>query len=75
MSDPRNEIDNISMFDIIEDGTEKHLSPTKIDVVKLNYENAESLTWQELFSGYNNLHAITFSSGINFVYKLLEMMP
>lgn len=73
MSDPRNEIDNISMFDIIEDGTEKHLSPTKIDVVKLNYENAESLTWQELFSGYNNLHAITFSSGINFVYKLLDM--
>ena len=41
--------------------------------VKLEYISAESTTWQELFEGYNELHAITFSSGINFVYSLLEM--
>ena len=62
--------DNLSMFDMVE--TQKKPS-SKIDVVKLSYISAEPMTWQELFDGYNELHAITFSSGINFVYALLDM--
>lgn len=62
--------DNLSMFDILE--PEEALGP-KLDVVKLAYISAESMTWKELFEGYNELHAITFSSGINFVYALLEL--
>ena len=62
--------DNLSMFDMLE--PEEALSP-KLDVVKLSYISAESMTWQELFKGYDELHAITFSSGINFMYALLEM--
>lgn len=45
----------------------------KLDVVKLGYLSSESLTWQELFSGYNRIKAITFSSGIGFVGDLLKL--
>lgn len=62
--------DNLSMFDMLEPG--EALSP-KLDVVKLSYITAEAMTWQELFKGFDELHAITFSSGINFMYALLEM--
>ena len=62
--------DNLSMFDMLE--PEDALSP-KLDVVKLSYISAEAMTWQELFKGFDELHAITFSSGINFMYVLLEM--
>lgn len=62
--------DNLSIFDMLE--SEEALSP-KLDVVKLSYISAEAMTWQELFKGYEELHAITFSSGINFMYALLEM--
>lgn len=44
----------------------------KIDVVKMDFLEAEITTWRELFSGYNKLYAITYSSGLNFVYELLK---
>ena len=62
--------DNLSMFDMLE--PEEAISP-KLDVVKLSYISAEAMTWQELFKGFDELYAITFSSGINFMYALLEM--
>ena len=46
---------------------------TKLDVVQMDYRQAHSMTWQELFSGFDSIRAITFSSGINFVYQLLDM--
>ena len=45
----------------------------KIDVVKMDYIGAESVEWDELFSGFSDIKAITFSSGIGFIGKLLEM--
>lgn len=45
---------------------------SKIDVVKMEFEEAQSLTWQELFDGYDKLYAITYSSGIEFICKLLK---
>ena len=45
----------------------------KLDVVKLDYIQAESMSWQDLFSGYDRIYAITYSSGIGFIYRLLEM--
>ena len=64
--------DTLSLFDI-EENKAANLHSGKLDVVKMDYLGAESLTWQELFSGYNHLYAITFSSGINFIYSLLSM--
>lgn len=61
---------NLTLFDM----EESSKSPSgKIEVVKLEYIGAESTTWQDLFEGYNELHAITFSSSINFIYSLLDM--
>ena len=45
----------------------------RLDVVKMEYVCSESITWRELFSGYDSIKAITFSSGIGFVYQLLDM--
>ena len=45
---------------------------TRLDMVKLDYVASETMTWRELFSGFNELKAITFSSGIAFVYRLLD---
>ena len=45
----------------------------KLDVVKMDYVGSESVSWKELFSGYDSLKAITFSSGIGFVYQLLDL--
>lgn len=43
-----------------------------LDIVKLDYLGAETMTWQELFAGFDTLHAITYSSGITFVCQLLN---
>ena len=45
----------------------------RLDVAKLDYLSSESMTWQELFGGFDRLRAITYSSGIGFVYQLIEM--
>ena len=61
--------DNYSIFDI----EQSQNVSKKIDVLQLSYIGADHVTWQELFEGYDDLKAITFSSGISFVYRLLEM--
>ncbi len=63
-------MDMISLFDETEN---EAVSKSKIDVVEMGYKQAHSLTWQELFSGFDFLRAVTFSSGINFIYNLLDM--
>lgn len=62
---------NLSLFD--ENDAQEILSNNKLNVVKMEYLGAESIEWNELFDGFDKLYAITFSSGINFVYKLLNM--
>ncbi len=62
--------DNLSLFDVCDS---KEVPNSKIDVVKLSYISSETVTWQDLFNGYDELYAVTFSSGINFVYALLDM--
>lgn len=57
---------NISMFDL-QDFT------NRIDVVQMDFIEAKTLSWQELFSGFSKLRAITYSSGVGFVCDLLEM--
>lgn len=61
-------MDNADLF------SESHadIAP-RLDVVKLDYAGSDSLTWRELFSGFDRMKAITFSSGIGFVYRLLDL--
>lgn len=62
-----------STLDLFSAENEIATAERKLDVVKLDYLGAESLTWRELFSGFDRLRAITFSSGIGFVYQLVDM--
>lgn len=63
---------NLSLFDT-DEVQEQFDSNNKLDVVKMEYIGAESIEWKKLFDGFDKLYAITFSSGINFVYRLLNM--
>lgn len=62
---------NFSLFD--EPTSAKPGGGKKLDVVKLSYDHAESMSWQELFSGFDHLFAITYSSGLGFVYQMLAL--
>lgn len=69
-------MENISLFDQSFNRTgsfEQRPVLPKLDVVRLKFEGVDALNWQELFSGYDTLHAITYSSSIGFVYQLLEL--
>lgn len=44
-----------------------------LEVVKMSFIDAKSLTWRALFSGFDTLYAITYSSSIDFVCELLEL--
>ena len=48
-------------------------SGSRIEVVKLDYLHSELLTWKELFSGFDRIYAITYSSGLGFVSELLDL--
>lgn len=68
-------MENLSLFNW--ESAEQEQMPQNnsgnLDVVKMEFLEAETLSWKELFSGFDTLHAITYSSGISFVYQLLEM--
>lgn len=68
-------MENLSLFDQISlDGSHPSSSVSaKLDVVKMEFAGADTLRWPELFSSYDSLHAITYSSGIGFVCQLLDL--
>lgn len=46
---------------------------SQIDVVRTQFLGVETLNWKSLFEGFNTIHAITYSSDINFIYQLIDM--
>ena len=70
-------MENLSLFHVSEPEPEQDQMRLQhsntLDVVKMEFSGTESLSWQELFSGFDALHAITYSSGINFIYRLLDL--
>lgn len=67
-------MENLSLFDT--DNEENQIlssSSPKLDVVRMDFAEAETMTWQELFSGFDTLHAITYSSGTAFICQLLKL--
>ncbi|MCL1880938.1 MAG: hypothetical protein FWF76_02035 [Oscillospiraceae bacterium] len=66
----------LSLFDLEE---QEQLSLTdstdtkgNLDVVKAEFIETESLTWEQLFDGFDTLYAITYSSGVDFICKVLK---
>lgn len=68
-------METLSLFDIAETDQQQINTQTtaSLDVVKMVFDGAESCTWTELFSGFDTLYAITYSSGIDFVYRLIDL--
>ena len=68
-------MENLSMFSMIEEAQTqaKNFQHGNLDVVRMEFSGAETVSWQDLFSGFDTLHAITYSSGIGFVYRLLDL--
>ena len=62
--------ETMDLFGGTESG-ETGAASVKLDVVRMEYAGAESLSWEELFDGFDDIRAITFSSGVGFVSKLL----
>lgn len=70
-------MENLSLFEP-EYGSQEQIdlhSSHSLDVVKMEFAGVDSVSWRDLFSGFDTLHAITYSSGIGFVYQLLELFP
>lgn len=68
-------MENMSLFHE-EDSVQEQFNfnqSNSLDVVKMEFLGAEPMSWQGLFSGFDTLHAITYSSGIGFVYQLLDL--
>ena len=69
-------MENISLFGktMCEKSQDKDLfSGGPLDVVRMEFVEAETLRWEDLFSGFDSLRAITYSSAIGFVYQLVDM--
>jgi len=66
-------MDNLSLFDTqpSEQLTLDHPSG-QLDVVRAEFDGAETMSWEKLFEGFDRLYAITYSSGIDFICKLLR---
>lgn len=66
-------MENMQMSFLSEEDTLIFEPKDKLDVVKLDFIQGETTTWEKLFTGFNTLKAITFSSGVNFISKLIQM--
>lgn len=68
-------METLSLFDMVEEVQQKMdiSSSCSLDVVRMEFARAETCSWQDLFSGFDTLHAITYSSGIDFVYQLIGL--
>ncbi len=63
--------EQMSLFDI-EDEKKLDSQTDVITVVNTRFISADKKNWQELFEGFDEIYAITFSSGIDFVSKVLD---
>lgn len=59
--------------DITDDGQQCSfdLTNSELDIVRAEFLGVRTVSWEELFEGYDSLYAITYSSGIDFICKLL----
>lgn len=62
----------ISFFDIIPEQMDIANSG-QFQVVHAKFESTSKENWKSLFEGYNELYGITFSSGIQFMEKVMDM--
>jgi len=70
-----NDFENMSMFDSGETeqiSINQNNTVSKLEVVKAEFIEIQTLTWEELFEGFDKLYAVTYSSSVDFICKLLK---
>ena len=65
-----NDFENMSMFDSGETeqiSINQNNTASKLEVVKAEFMEIQTLTWEELFDGFDKLYAVTYSSSVDFI--------
>lgn len=67
----------LSLFDVIDGGKHEEISPEEsqdhaISVTYVRFLSQELTTYQELFEGYDELYATTFSFSVPFIEKIMH---
>ena len=62
----------MSLFSDERADTPVEASSEGLRVVKMSFIQGEITSWEDLFSGYQTLRAITYSSGIGFISRLIK---
>lgn len=60
-----------TIFDLAEEEG-KAIDAGHIEVVFADYNRSETTTYEELFDGFDELYAITYSAGIDFIGKIIN---
>lgn len=74
----QNSSENLSMFDddINEESGQIFINQntivSKLNVIKAEFLEVQTLSWEELFAGFDKIYAITYSSSVDFICKLLK---
>lgn len=61
----------MSLFDLAPDQMES-MSNGSLKVVRAEFVEKKSIGWTDLFTGYDEMYGITFSSGIQFMEKVFD---
>ena len=64
--------DQFNLFSTPDTDDKASVYTPKIEVISASFVAAEKCDWHDLFEGYDELYAITFSSGINFVNNVVS---
>lgn len=67
MTKKNDDTQELSFFDI----SDEPEPSKKLSVVEAEFKNIHTMNWEELFQGFNELYAITYSSGIDFISRVL----
>lgn len=61
-----------NLFDFAEKNNTPIEGSRKLDIVQMEFVGANRMSWEELFEGFDDIKVITFSSGVQFVFRLLS---
>ncbi|NJL24720.1 MAG: NgoFVII family restriction endonuclease [Calothrix sp. SM1_5_4] len=61
------------MIEDLFSASQQETLPSKLDIVYIQYLRQSELDWKELFSGFETLRAITYSSSLKFLNEVIDL--
>lgn len=62
----------LSLLDFVPEQVEDSKSG-RLEIINANFISTDNVSWRELFEGFDSLYGITYSSGIYFMEKVMDM--